>query len=154
MGGQRLTSSQIVTLALLCLPHPIGSIGPTFWGEAGPAPGAQQPTRAGVQDPAGLAGWPLRWWQPPSLALAVTPGALGAGGVRHGSVPVGVANGSNLRVIGPAKKFVFDPDAMWPALFGHGQMRGVLGQLGVANGFYVAAAAMKLLANGFDGAKH
>jgi hypothetical protein len=33
-------------------------------------------------------------------------------------------------------------------------MRGVLGQLGVANGFYVAAAAMKLLANGFDGAKH
>jgi hypothetical protein len=35
-----------------------------------------------VQDPAGLAGWPLRWWQPPGLALAVAAAALGGGGVR------------------------------------------------------------------------
>ena len=128
MAGVRLASSQSVTLALLRSPHPIGSIGSAFWGQAGPAPAAQQATGASVQDPAGLAGWSLRWWQPPGLALAVAPGALGGGGVSgHGSVPVGVANGSHLRVIGPAKKFVFDPDAMWPALFVHGQMRGVLG---------------------------
>ena len=83
MGGQRLVSSQSVTPAFLCSPHPIGSIGPAFWGQAGPAPGAQQPTRPGVQDAAGLAGWPLRRWQPPGLALAVAAAALGGGGVRH-----------------------------------------------------------------------
>ena len=84
MGGQRLVGSQSVTLALLCSPHPGRSIGPAFWGEAGPAPATQQPTGPGVQDPAGLTGWPLRWWQPPGLALAVTERALSGGGVRHG----------------------------------------------------------------------
>jgi len=83
MGCQRLTSSQFVTPALLCSPHPVGSIGLALWGQAGPAPGAQQATGSSVQDPAGLAGWPLRWWQPPSLALAVAASAFGGGGVRH-----------------------------------------------------------------------
>ena len=74
---------QSVTLALLRSPHPSCSIGPTFWGQAGPAPAAQQPTGPGVQDAAGLAGWPLRWWQPPCLALTVAASALGGGGVSH-----------------------------------------------------------------------
>jgi hypothetical protein len=62
MAGVSLAGSQSVTLALLRSPHPVRSIGPAFWGEAGPAPAAQQPTGPGVQDAAGLAGWPLRWW--------------------------------------------------------------------------------------------
>jgi hypothetical protein len=39
----------------------------------------------GVDDAAALAGWPLRWWQPASLALAVAARAQGGSGVRHQS---------------------------------------------------------------------
>ena len=85
MATTSLASSQSVTLALLRSPHPVGSIGPAFWGKAGPTPAAQQATGPGVGDAAGLAGRPLRWWQPPGLAIAVAAGTLGAGGVRHGS---------------------------------------------------------------------
>jgi hypothetical protein len=71
------------TLALHRFLHPGRPIGPPLNGGRLPAPGAQQPTGAGVDDAAALARWPLHWWQTASLALAVAAGASGGGGVSH-----------------------------------------------------------------------